>query len=139
MVIFSDSKLLSSGQTATIELHLTRIRGTGVRIYWVVAAIAGNPISAKRFCRGKGASLDGVATGRAGLEGLLFFKGIVENYTALIGSPHLPHGRRETFLVVEGADEQRQRVYARLAKLGFQAGVWNGAAVYLRHWKRGPV
>lgn len=132
--IFSDSKILSNGQVATIELRLTRIRGTGIRVYDVVAAIANNPISAKKFCRGRADHFDGVATGRAGLEGLLFFKSIVERYVALMGSKHMPYGRCETYLVVQGADEQRERVYSRLTKIGFYTGTWYDQKAYIKAW-----
>jgi hypothetical protein len=104
-------------------------------VYDVVACIANNPVAAKKFCRGKADHLDGVATGRAGLEGLLFFKSIVEGYAALVGTVHMPKGRCETYLVVQGADEQRERVYSRLTKVGFKVGTWDDQKAYIKSWK----
>lgn len=135
--IYSDSKVLSSGQVAVIELRLTRLRGQGMRVYDVVAAIAGSERAARKFCRGRRDHIDGVATGRAGLEGLLFFKQIVERYGQIIEAKMLPHGRVATYLVVQGADEQRERVYSRLTKLGFCVGEWCDQKAYFKVWEGG--
>jgi len=121
---------LSNGQVASLYFHLDRGRRftDGYRYdCWEVGFVVGDHRSLNnRWWKGRTKLYDGKSTGKCGLEALIWAKNAILAFMS----------RRESdvyqYMVVRHADERRGRVYKRLLREDFVAGVHDEEPVLMK-------
>ena len=103
------STKLSNGQFAYIEFSLGKF-GNGMYYYDTAFIIADNPKTCRYWLLGKKNEAvkqgKNIQTGRAGLEGLIWAKDVVQYFV----DEYLPKG---VMLMVRGSDDKRYHAYNR--------------------------